>query len=174
MRISLFSFGHLNEAHELWPDKVNNRSWLTSQWTTEEINACKKLFFERSIRTMTKEQYESKYGISRPRELAFSILNFFEEQIQDRASKILSIGCGLGDKEIILARKGYNITAIDNHPFMWWLKDVFQEVNFIDSCDACSLPFTDEYFDVVYSNGVIYAISDQDLTRFFYEIARVL
>ena len=41
MKIKLFSDAHLGTAKELFPELIDDPIWLNTQWTDEEINACK-------------------------------------------------------------------------------------------------------------------------------------
>ena len=41
MKIDLFSDAHLEVARELFPEYIDDPRWLNTQWTDEEINACK-------------------------------------------------------------------------------------------------------------------------------------
>ncbi len=76
---------------------------------------------------------------------------------------ILDIGCGPGRQTLVLAREtGGNVTAIDTHqPFLDELKRRAVKAKLADkivtgNCSMAELPFGDESFDLIWSEGAIY------------------
>ncbi|MBI9047056.1 MAG: class I SAM-dependent methyltransferase [Anaerolineaceae bacterium] len=74
--------------------------------------------------------------------------------------KVLEIGCGMGCMAMNWAQHGANVTAIDLNPIaVEMTKKRFQVFGLegkIQEADAESLPFDDNYFDYVYSWGVLH------------------
>lgn len=174
MKLPLYSDGHIEEAKVLFPDRVKDYGWLRSPWVTDEINKCKELYYSREIFPLTKDQYESFIGLNPISDQNQEIANYVIKNFNDKSIKILSIGCGYGEKEIALSRNGYKITALDNSPLIGWLRDKYaDEVDFISS-DAKEIPFGNNSFDLILLFNVIYAIPNSDLERLFAEIDMVL
>lgn len=97
-----------------------------------------------------------------------------------RTGKILDIGCGNGRDSIYLAKAGYPAVGIDITPNAVLLakrngkkflnKTRAKNLEFI-LANAEKLPFKDNYFDAVYSIGVLHS---SDLKKSLRETARVL
>ena len=93
---------------------------------------------------------------------------------------ILSIGCGQGQRELLLADKfNINITAIDNAPYTNELNFVAKELGLSDkvkftNMSGKKLSFGDESFDIIISHAVVYCIDDEELNNFYSEKFRVL
>jgi len=93
--------------------------------------------------------------------------------------KAISLGCGTGELEIIVGKKGYSITGIDvsNEALQTAKKHKKSEhldnVEFIKA-SAYDLPFSDNSFDSGYMIEVIEHIEPEDLEKVFSEIKRVL
>jgi perosamine synthetase len=92
--------------------------------------------------------------------------------------KILDVGCGDGVHCEYLSREGdehFRYTGIDiSSECIDRLKDRYSEDDRFEfsQCDACSLPFSNNEFDIVFSYGVIgYTTSPKDA---FFEMTRVL
>lgn len=131
------------------------------------------------------DQYDNK-------ELLIKQLNMLEELFNHRQhlavtempieslnqKKILEIGCGAGAHSSFFSVKGACMTALDitldrAHAASKKLNLVDRfENSFAVHGDAENLPFRDEYFDIVYSNGVLHHTHDtQQAIR---EVHRVL
>lgn len=105
-------------------------------------------------------------------------LNSFEQgkllpllgDIKDK--KILDIGAGTGRLSVLLANRGAKVTALDLSPKM--LELVNRKNTKIQTVvgDAESLPFENEFFDVVAAAFLIVHLKDP--SRFFDEVYRVL
>jgi 2-polyprenyl-3-methyl-5-hydroxy-6-metoxy-1,4-benzoquinol methylase len=77
-----------------------------------------------------------------------------------RNRSVLEIGCGMGGMAMLWAQHGANITAIDLNPVaVEQTKRRFELFNLsgnIQQNDASKLPFSDDYFNYVYSWGVLH------------------
>jgi arsenite methyltransferase len=97
-----------------------------------------------------------------------------------RGERVLDLGCGAGTDSLVAAQMVGNeghVTGIDmTPPMLAKARAAAAELNvtnveFVES-EAEQLPFPDEIFDVVISNGVIDLIPDKDAV--FSEVSRVL
>ncbi len=101
-----------------------------------------------------------------------------EMPLEDLAGKkVLEIGSGGGSHSCIFKKRGADVTAIDITPErVVSTKLKLELLEGIPSramqADAENLPFPDDYFDIVYSNGVIHHSPDTE--RCVSEIYRVL
>ena len=99
MKIDLFSDAHLEVARELFPEYIDDPRWLNTQWTDEEINACKafeaKEFTERS----TLQTYPWKPIEPTSNEVEEHTVYWVNQYLcsNSKVNNILSIGCGGGD-----------------------------------------------------------------------------
>lgn len=91
--------------------------------------------------------------------------------------KILEIGCGTGGHSLFFASKGANVYSTDLTPER--VDSSSQLINYLDTfkaefkvCDAENLPYENNSFDIVYSNGVIH--HTYDIKKAINEIHRVL
>ncbi|MBL4937431.1 class I SAM-dependent methyltransferase [Clostridium sp. YIM B02515] len=93
-------------------------------------------------------------------------------------NKFLDLGCGLGRHSIYLAKKGFEVNAVDlsdygvNH-LKKWAKE--EQLN-IDAqvCDMLNLPFEDNTFDCIIAYNVIYHTDTEGFIKALNEIKRVL
>jgi arsenite methyltransferase len=108
------------------------------------------------------------------------VANPFSLGALDRGERVLDVGSGAGTDSLVAAQmvgpEGH-VTGIDMTPEMLSkarraaAEMELDNVNFLDA-EAEQLPFPDESFDVVLSNGVIDLIPDKDAV--FSELFRVL
>jgi arsenite methyltransferase len=98
----------------------------------------------------------------------------------DPGERVLDLGCGAGTDSLVAAQmvgEEGHVTGIDMTPAMLAKARAaaaemgVTNVEFVE-CEAEHLPFPDEAFDVVISNGVIDLIPDKDAV--FSELHRVL
>ena len=95
---------------------------------------------------------------------------------QFRGARLLEIGCGMGTDLLQFARGGACCTGLDLTPrsvqIAQYRFKLFELRGDFALADAERLPFDDERFDVVYSNGVLH--HTPDTAGAIFEIHRVL
>ena len=76
-------------------------------------------------------------------------------QIREPAERILDVGCGIGKINTSAIKDGYDAYGIDLPTVSryWSLRGI--DPNRFFHCNATELPFKDNFFDIVYSLGVI-------------------
>lgn len=91
----------------------------------------------------------------------------------DRDAKILEVGCNVGRNLHVLHQDGFkNLYGIDIQSYaVEKLKERVPNVN-AQVSSALELPFEDDFFDVVYTAGVLIHISPNDIARVVEEICR--
>jgi 2-polyprenyl-3-methyl-5-hydroxy-6-metoxy-1,4-benzoquinol methylase len=81
-----------------------------------------------------------------------------------KGARLLEIGCGMGTDLLQFARGGAKVTGIDLTPRSIEISRrhlaVYGESGDFATADCELLPFADESFDVVYSNGVLHHTPD--------------
>jgi ubiquinone/menaquinone biosynthesis C-methylase UbiE len=92
------------------------------------------------------------------------------ERIESEAAKLkgrklLEVGCGMGYDSLEFIRRGVRVTAVDLTPnAVEFAKRHFEvvgaEADEVKVGNALELPFPDESFDAVWSNGVLHATGD--------------
>jgi ubiquinone/menaquinone biosynthesis C-methylase UbiE len=94
-----------------------------------------------------------------------------------RGLHLLEIGCGLGYDSLELLKRGVRVTAVDLTPTAVELAQRHFEIAGVRPeelrvASALDLPFPDDTFDAVWSNGVLHATGDT--ARAVREVRRVL
>jgi SAM-dependent methyltransferase len=93
-------------------------------------------------------------------------------------TRILDLGAGTGRHTLLLAREGYEASALDVSPVgIAQLETEAAAENLrVDARvgEADTLPFTDSYFDGVLCFGVLYYLPEQRMSAAVEEIRRVL
>ncbi len=83
---------------------------------------------------------------------------------QFKEKRLLEVGCGMGTDLLQFARGGANVTGIDLTPRSIEISkrhlSLYGERGDFANADCERLPFADESFDVVYSNGVLHHTPD--------------
>jgi ubiquinone/menaquinone biosynthesis C-methylase UbiE len=94
------------------------------------------------------------------------------------STRILDLGAGTGRHTLLLAREGYEASALDVSPvgIAQLEKDAAAENLRVDARvgEADALPFTDSCFDGVLCFGVLYYLPEQRMSAAVEEICRVL
>jgi ubiquinone/menaquinone biosynthesis C-methylase UbiE len=98
------------------------------------------------------------------------------EQMDGRDRKLLEVGCGIGVDSIQLARRGFEVTAVDLTENAIQVAQQFASARGVTVDfrlgNAEGLDFPDASFDVVYSFGVLH--HTPDIERSVEEVRRVL
>ncbi len=112
--------------------------------------------------------YTENYGVSKT-----LINNEFLKNIPKDA-KILEVGTNIGIPLKHLQDIGYtNLYGIELQPrAIEYSKKNFENLNIIKA-DALDIPFKDNYFDLVYTHGVLIHISPANISKALQEIYRV-
>lgn len=171
MKIKLFSDAHIQTAKQIFPEKDLN--WFNQQWTDAEINTCKAAELKPFIDNPSLITYPKPELLApdrKPTELQLIVNNYIGNN-----KTFLSVGCGLGETEMWLAKQHPDVTftAIDNAPYVEGLNKVASELrlNNITFIGADLKTARLEKFDVVYSYAVIYCIADDYLESFFNQLS---
>lgn len=111
--------------------------------------------------------YLRQFGINR------SAMN--EEFLGSLAiDRVLEVGCNTGNQLNLLQSQGYDdLYGLELQPYaVEKAKQLTRDINIIQG-SAFNLPFRDNYFDLVFTAGVLIHISPEDLPRIMKEIYRV-
>lgn len=89
-------------------------------------------------------------------------------------NSILEVGCNTGNQLNLLQSQGYKtLYGLELQPYaVEKAKKLTRDINIIQG-SAFDLPFRDNYFDLVFTAGVLIHISPDDLPRIMKEIYRV-
>ncbi|KYN77475.1 methyltransferase type 11 [Clostridium sporogenes] len=114
------------------------------------------------------EFYKKQYGVTRS-----EMNNKFLTQFVDRDSKILEVGCNVGNQLRVLQRMGYtNLYGIELQDYaVEKAKELTKGINIIKG-NADDIPFKDGYFDLVFTSGVLIHISPENIKKVLEEIFR--
>ena len=90
---------------------------------------------------------------------------FFENEI-NKNSKILEVGCNIGQQLLLLQKMNYtDLWAIDLQDYAVEIaKRRTRSINIIKA-SASDIPFKDNYFDLVFTAGVLIHISPKDIEK---------
>lgn len=113
------------------------------------------------------ENYKKLYGVSR-----FDMFNTFLSGL-DKESRILEVGCNTAQQLVSLQTLGFeNLYGIELQPYaVEKAKTITKDINIIQG-SAFDIPFKDDFFDLVMTNGVLIHISPDDLPKALSEIVR--
>lgn len=103
--------------------------------------------------------YSQQYGTSRT-----DMNRFFLDGL--RIERILEVGCNVGNQLRILQHMGYeSLYGIELQNYaVERAKSLCQNINIIQG-SAFDIPFKDEYFDLVYTSGVLIHVSPEDIEK---------
>lgn len=113
------------------------------------------------------DNYIKLYGVSR-----FDMFNTFLSGL-DKESKILEVGCNTAQQLVALQTLGFKtLYGIELQLYaVEKAKSITKNINVIQG-SAFDIPFKDEYFDLVMTNGVLIHISPNDIPKVLSEIVR--
>jgi pseudaminic acid biosynthesis-associated methylase len=113
------------------------------------------------------ELYRRNYGMTRT-----AINHRFLGEIP-RSARILEVGCNVGTQLQLLQQMGFtNLYGIDIQNYaLKGAKDRLPEVTFIEG-SALAIPYADQFFDLVFTSGVLIHIPPEDLPDALAEIHR--
>jgi len=111
--------------------------------------------------------YKENYGFTRT-----ELNTLFLDKIE-RSKKILEIGSNIGMQLLCLQKMGFkNLCGIEPQDYAIQLsKDKTKNINIIKG-DAFDIPFKDEFFDIVFTSGVLIHIHKQNIKKAIREIYR--
>ena len=140
-------------------------TYQSKKWASE----FGKMYTDRNPHTIEEmdEIYKKQYGITRT-ELNLMFLNDF-----DRGIKILEIGSNVGTQLQGLQKIGFtNLYGIELQQYAVELsKQYTKNVNLIQG-SVLDIPFKDNFFDLVFTSGVLIHISPDDIEVAMKEIYR--
>ena len=113
------------------------------------------------------EMYRNNFGISRE-----DLNNLFIAKI-NRNIKILEVGSNIGNQLLLLQKMGFkNLYGIEINDYAVELsKQRTNNINIIQG-SAFDIPFKNEYFDLVFTSGVLIHIAPHDINLVLNEIYR--
>lgn len=113
------------------------------------------------------ELYKNNYGIARS-EMNFDFINNLDREI-----KILEVGANTGNQLLLLQSMGFkNLYGIEIQDYaVETAKGRTQNINLIQG-SAFDIPYKDNFFDFVFTSGVLIHISPQNLPIALSEIYR--
>ena len=111
--------------------------------------------------------YKSKYGVTRTE------LNYRFLRGMDRSARVLEVGSNVGNQLLCLQSLGfYNLYGIELQSYAVELsKARTKRINIIEG-SALDIPYKDDYFDLVFTSGVLIHISPSDIEGTLREIYR--
>jgi len=114
-----------------------------------------------------ERMYENNYGLSRT-ELNNIFIGKFDHSI-----KILEVGSNIGNQLLLLQKMGFkNLYGIEINDYAVELsKQRTNNINIIQG-SAFDIPFKNEYFDLVFTSGVLIHIAPHDINLVLNEIYR--
>lgn len=127
-------------------------------------------YTDRNLMTIEEmdEMYIKKYGVSRT-DMNAQFLRDLPKDI-----RILEVGSNVGNQLLFLQKVGfYNLYGIELLPYAVELsKSRTENINIIQG-NALDIPFEDNYFDLVFTSGLLIHINPEDISKVLAEIHRV-
>ena len=128
-----------------------------------------KKYTDRNALTLDEmnEMYRKKFGISRE-----DLNNLFIAEM-NRNIKILEVGSNIGNQLLLLQKMGFKkLYGIEINDYaVEFSKSRSKNINIIQG-SAFDIPFKDEYFDLVFTSGLLIHISPSDIGMVMREIHR--
>ena len=173
MKINLYSQSHLNSANKLgFP--INDPVWLNEIWTEEEINKCKFIEMNEFIHTPSMNCYPGKsFLLNNNLSNTIEEIHIINNLINKRGDikSFLSIGCGIGQKEILLAIRNPQIKfkCIDNAPYVERINLIVKDMGLknIEFINNDFSYFETTKFDICYADSIDYCLKNDSLTNFY-------
>jgi pseudaminic acid biosynthesis-associated methylase len=136
---------------EEWAGEFGREYTLRNSYTPEQVDAL----------------WHTNYGITRTQ-----LNRRFFERIPSNA-RILEVGCNIGNQLLLLQKLGYsNLHGIEIQSYALEIaKSRMKDTSFVQA-SAFGLPYKDNYFDLVFTSGVLIHISPKDLPLILEEIHR--
>lgn len=99
-------------------------------------------------------------------------------KLSEPSQRILELGSGTGGLSVALAKAGRKVTLLDfSSGALYFSREVFLSVGacaeFIQADVRKRLPFNDNYFDLVFSSGLLEHMEDEEIQMVIDESARV-
>lgn len=141
--------------------------------TTEQMAAWQgtfgKEYTDRNALTLDEmeELYRKNFGVTR------SDLNRRFLSGMDNSTRILEVGCNIGNQLLSLQKMGFqNLCGIELQPYA--VKHCMQRTHHIHGvcASAFNIPFKDGHFDLVFTSGVLIHIHPSDVVDVMKEIHR--
>jgi len=127
-------------------------------------------YTERNILDPEKldDAYRSNYGIGRT-----EMNEAFIGNLNLKNKKILEVGCNVGNQLRLLQKMGYeNLYGVELQPYaVQRAKDLTKGINIIQGVGD-DVPFKDNYFDLVFTSGVLIHIAPENLPNILKEVVR--
>lgn len=169
MKVKLYSSSHTSEIKTIY---------LNKKLTNKQINRIKKKENNNFISAPNLNTYPGKiYPLNTKVRGVFEIFKDYKNE--KKKLKVLSLGCGYGDKEIWLANKSknLNITCIDNSPYTNKLNNIVKIIGLrnikFKKFDILKYETIDK-FDIIFCWAVIYCLNDNELSIFYKKINNFL
>lgn len=144
----------IDVVHDFWHSHINN------EYYTDAERASDRYFDE-----IEKRRYHTHYHLAE-----------FFESLSGQDRQLLEVGCGIGVDSIQLARRGFQVTAVDLTESALAVARRFATCRGVTISfqlgNAEALEFPPESFDFVYSFGVLH--HTPDIERSVAEVRRVL
>ena len=126
-------------------------------------------YTDRNARTLGEmdEGYRKKFGVSRT-----ELNNLFIGGLA-RSIKILEVGSNRGHQLLLLQKMGFeNLYGVEINNYAVEVCKSRTRNIYINQGSAFNIPFKDEYFDLVFTSGVLIHISPDDIPLVLDEIYR--
>jgi len=147
---------------------MSTRPKITMQMK-EWMEGFGKKYTDRNALTLDEmnEMYRKKFGISKE-----DLNNLFIAEM-NRNIKILEVGSNIGNQLLLLQKMGFkNLYGIEPQEYAVELsKKITKNINIIKG-DVFNIPFKDNFFDLVFTSGVLIHINSHDIKIALREIYR--
>lgn len=142
----------LNLQEKTWANDFGKDYTNRNTWTTEYMD----------------QFYTIQYGVSRT-----SMNAEFIDQLRIKNGRVLEVGCNVGNQLNLIQQSGFeNIYGVE---LQWYAiekaKELTKNINIVQAT-AEELPFRDNWFDMVFTSGVLIHISPQNIHDVMSEIYR--